>query len=85
MGQAFQKLNWVSFALGLAIAGVEIATLLAYRAGWELSLLAVIVNVLASIVLVTIGVIIFKEKLTVVNVLGIFVCIVGLFMLNYNR
>ncbi|MCX6079870.1 MAG: EamA family transporter [Chloroflexi bacterium] len=82
---AFQKLNWVSFALGLAIAGVEIATLLAYRAGWELSLLGVMVNVLASLVLVILGVILFKEKLNPINYIGIVVCIVGLMMLNFKR
>lgn len=61
-GLAIQKLNWVSFAqrLGLAIAGAEVATLLAYRAGWELSLLAIMVNVVASLVLVILGVIFFK-------------------------
>lgn len=86
-GLDIQKLNWVSFAqrLGLAIAGVEVATLLAYRAGWELRLLAIMVNVVASLVLVILGVIIFKDKLTPINVLGILVCIVGLVMLNYKR
>jgi multidrug transporter EmrE-like cation transporter len=84
---AIQKLNWVSFAqlLGLAISGVEVATLLAYRAGWELSLLAIMVNIVASLALVILGVIIFKDKLTPINVLGIFVCIAGLVMLNYKR
>lgn len=70
---------------GLAIGGVEVATLLAYRAGWELSLLAIMVNVVASLVLVILGVIIFKDKLTPINILGILVCIVGLVMLNYKR
>jgi len=85
IGSAFQKLNWVSFALGVAITGLEVATLLAYRAGWELSLLGIMVNVLASLILVILGVVLFKEKLTLVNVLGIFVCIAGLVMLNYKR
>ena len=82
---AFQKLNWVSFALGLAIAGVEIGTLLAYRAGWELSLLGIMVNVVASLVLVALGVILFKDKLSLVNYIGILVCIVGLAMINFKR
>ena len=44
LGAGLQKLNWVSFALGLAITGLEVATLLAYHAGWELSLLAILVK-----------------------------------------
>ena len=82
---SFQKLNWVSFALGLAIAGVEVGTLLAYRAGWQLSLLGIMVNVLASLVLVTLGVVLFKEKLTLVNIMGILVCLAGLVMINIKR
>jgi len=85
LGAAFQKLNWVSLALGLAIAGVEIGTLLAYRAGWELSLLGIMVNVLASLILVILGVVFFKEKITFINILGIVVCITGLVLLNYKR
>ena len=85
LGAAFQKLNWVSFALGLAIAGVEIGTLLAYRAGWQISLLAIMVNVVASLALVLIGVIFFKEKLTLINLLGILICVAGLVMVNYRR
>jgi len=85
LGAAFQKLNWVSLALGLAIAGVEIGTLLAYRAGWELSLLGIMVNVLASLILVILGVVFFKEKITFINILGIVICITGLVLLNYKR
>ena len=85
VSNAFHKLNWVSFALGLAVAGVELATLLAYRAGWELSLLGIMVNVIASLVLVTLGVVFFKEKLNLINISGIVVCIIGLVMLNYRH
>jgi uncharacterized membrane protein len=85
LGLAFQKLNWVSFALGLAIAGVEIGTLLAYRAGWQVSLLGIMVNVVASLALVLIGVIFFKEKLTMINVIGILICVAGLVMVNIRR
>jgi drug/metabolite transporter (DMT)-like permease len=85
LGISFQKLNWASFALGLAITGVEIGTLLAYRAGWQISLLGIMVNVVASLLLVLIGVFFFKEKLSLVNLLGILICIAGLAMLNFKR
>lgn len=85
LGAAFHQLNWASITLGLAIAGVEVGTLLAYRAGWQISLLPVVVNVSASLVLVTIGAFIFKEKLSPVNIIGIIVCIAGLVMINLRR
>ena len=64
---------------------LENAYMLAYRAGWELSLLGITVNVVGSLILVTIGVVFFREKLTFTNVLGILVCIAGLVMINYKR
>jgi uncharacterized membrane protein len=85
LGASFQKLNWASFVLGLAIFGVEIGTLLAYRAGWQISLLSIMVNVVASVALVLIGSLFFKEKLSLVNVIGIVVCICGLAMINFKR
>ena len=48
---AFKNLNGASFALGVAVAGVEIATLLAYRSGWQISLLAISINVTAALIL----------------------------------
>jgi uncharacterized membrane protein len=85
LGASFQKLNWASFALGLAIFGVEIGTLLAYRAGWQVSLLGISVNVVASVALVLIGSLFFKEKLSFINLLGILVCLGGLAMVNFRR
>jgi uncharacterized membrane protein len=85
LGAAFQKLNWASFALGLAIFGVEIGTLLAYRAGWQISLLSILVNVVASVALVLIGTVFFKEKLSLINILGIVICVCGLAMINFKR
>jgi uncharacterized membrane protein len=85
LADAFKKLNWASFALGLAIAGVEVSTLLAYRAGGGLSFLGIMVNVVASLLLVFLGTLVFKEKLNFINFLGVLVCIVGLAMINFKR
>ncbi|MEW5829237.1 MAG: EamA family transporter [Chloroflexota bacterium] len=79
---ALGKLNWASFALGLAILGIEISFLLAYRAGWRISLLAVVVNVAATLVLIPIGLAFFGEKLTPVNVIGLILSLVGLVLVN---
>jgi drug/metabolite transporter (DMT)-like permease len=83
--EAFRQLNWASFGLALAIAGLEFGFLLAYRAGWEVSLSAIMVNVAASLLLIPIGLFFFREKLTPVNLLGILVCILGLVMVNWRK
>ena len=79
------KLNWASIGLAIAIVGIEYGFLLIYRAGWNLGIAAVLVNVVASLILVPVAIYIFKDNLTWVNIMGIFVCLFGLIMLNWKR
>ena len=80
-----KKLNWASVALAIAIVGIEFGFLLVYRSGWNLGLAAVLVNVVASLILVPVAIFVFKDRLNWVNVMGILVCLVGLMMLNWKR
>jgi len=77
-----RKLNWASLGLALAILGLEVAFLLAYRGGWNISLLAVVVNVAAALLLLPIGLLFFHERLTPLNIVGVGVCIAGLVMIS---
>jgi multidrug transporter EmrE-like cation transporter len=79
------KLNWASIGLAIAIVGIEFGLLLTYRAGWNLGIAAVLVNVVASLILVPVAIFVFKDKISWVNVLGILVCLAGLVMLNWKR
>jgi drug/metabolite transporter (DMT)-like permease len=81
----FKQLNWSSFLLALAIVGIEFGFLLTYRAGWNLGIAAVLVNVVASLILVPVAINVFKDKISWVNIAGIFVCLAGLVMLNWKR
>jgi drug/metabolite transporter (DMT)-like permease len=80
-----KKLNWASIGLAIAVVGIEFGFLLMYRSGWNLGISAVLVTVIASLILVPIAVLVFKDKISWVNVLGIFVCLAGLVMLNWKR
>lgn len=80
-----KNLNWASFLLAIAIVGIEFGFLLVYRSGWNLGLAAVLVNVAASLILVPVAIFVFKDKISWVNVAGIFVCLAGLVMLNWKR
>jgi drug/metabolite transporter (DMT)-like permease len=80
-----KNLNWASFLLAIAIVGIEFGFLLTYRAGWNLGIAAVLVNVIASLILLPIAIIFFKDKISWVNIAGIFVCLAGLVMLNWKR
>lgn len=82
---AFRQLNWTSVALAFALVGLEAGFLLAYRSGWNLSLAAIVVNVAVTVLLIPIGLLLFKEKLSPLNVFGILLCIGGLVMVNVRN
>jgi drug/metabolite transporter (DMT)-like permease len=85
MVREVKKLNWASYALAFALVGLEVGFLLAYRSGWKISTAAIIVNVAATLMLIPVGVVLFKERLSMVNIAGILVCIVGLVLVNLGR
>jgi len=80
-----KKLNWASVGLAVAVVGIEFGFLLVYRAGWNLGIAAVLTNVVASLILLPVAILIFKDKISWVNIVGILVCLAGLVMLNWKR
>lgn len=80
-----KQLNWASIGLAIAVVGIEFGFLLTYRAGWNLGIAAVLVNVIASLILVPVAIFVFKDKISWINIAGILVCLVGLVMLNWKR
>lgn len=81
---SFKKLNWASFALGVSIIGLELGFLLAYRAGWNISLAQFYSTVLVTLLLVPIGILFFHEKLTLINLIGMLLCFSGFILINYK-
>lgn len=79
---AIGDLNWTSFALGLAIVGLELGYLFAYRRGMPISIGSLIANMGLAIVLAVIGILFYKEHLGVNQTIGIALCLAGLFFLN---
>ncbi|GAV23417.1 EamA family transporter [Carboxydothermus pertinax] len=77
-----KSLNWAGFALGLAIFGLELGFLLAYRAGGKISTAALFSNVAVSLFLIPIGILFFGEKLTITKALGVVFCLIGLWLLR---
>ncbi len=82
VADSLRRVNWASFALGLAILGLEVGFLLVYRAGWNLSVAAIAANAAAALLLLPTGIMLFSEKPSLVNLAGVFVCVVGLVMIN---
>ena len=76
--ESLRESNWAVFVLGAAAASIELGFLLAYRAGWKISLAAVATNAAVTVMLIPIGVIIFKDHLSLRNIVGLIFCILGL-------
>jgi hypothetical protein len=70
--------NWAVFTLGAAAALIELGFLLAYRAGWKISMAAVATNAAAAIALIPIGILVYKDHLSWRNLVGLVFCIFGL-------
>lgn len=80
--QSFSDLNWTSIVLGIAILGLEFGYLLAYRAGWNISIGSLVANIFLALALIPVGVLFYKESFELHKVLGITFCIVGLVLIN---
>ena len=76
--RAVASLNWGSYGVGASIVAVELGVLLAYRAGWRISLASVVANVTTALLLVGVGVVAYREHLAPRNVLGLLLCVAGL-------
>ncbi|MDR7865762.1 MAG: hypothetical protein RIN56_03035 [Sporomusaceae bacterium] len=79
-----KELNWASYALGVAIVGLEVGFMLAYRAGWNITLAGLVSSTTVSLLLIPVGLLLFRESLSAVNALGIALCLAGLILVNYK-
>lgn len=77
-----KKLNWTSFVLGAAIVGLEVGYIYLYRAGWKVSAGSVVCNIALAVVLVFVGLLLYKEQITLRQVLGMVFCSLGLILIT---
>ena len=83
-GKHFQQLNWTQLAVAGSVILLELGFLLMYRYGWNLSTANVVTGVFINIALVTIGVALLREKISLINAIGIMLSIVGVAMISYR-
>ncbi|MBX7151767.1 EamA family transporter [bacterium] len=76
-----KEINWSTYTVGIAIVGIEVGFLLAYRIGWNVSFGAIFSNATATLLLIPLGLLFFKEKISWINITGILLCIAGLWMI----
>ena len=79
---SLKQLNWASYVLGLSALGLEIGFLYVYRSGWSIAIAPLFVSIISTIVLIIVGIFIYKTKISSMNALGICLSIVGLILMN---
>jgi EamA-like transporter family. len=80
--ESFKGLNWTSFVLGGCVVGLEFGWILAYRAGWNVSVGSLVANISLATLLIPVGIFIFKEGFELKKVIGSLICIAGLIIMN---
>ncbi len=80
-----QKISWPQIIVGFAIVGIEIGFLLMYRSGWTLSTGYIMTSVAVNAALLAIGLLFYNEQMSLINIAGVLLCIVGVAMVGFKQ
>jgi drug/metabolite transporter (DMT)-like permease len=69
-------------AVGLGALMIELGFLITYRAAWPVSMASVMTNGLVAVLLVPIGALMFGEAITLVRVIGVALCLIGVSLIQ---
>jgi len=76
------EFSWAPVFVGVAIVGIELGYLLMYRSGWHLAAAPLVVMGAAAVVLTPIGFVVFRQPWSAKFVLGLALCLYGLYLLS---
>ena len=80
--QEYTRLNWSPFVLGIVIIGLEVGFIYAYKAGWQVSTASIVQSSFLAVALLIVGFLLYHEALTARKVVGMLICLVGLYFIN---
>ena len=78
----YRHLDWVPFVFGLCIVGLEVGSICAYKAGWNINSANIVEAAGLAIALLIVGYFLFKEGITWTKLLGTGLLIGGIFFIN---
>lgn len=76
------KLNWASVVLGISVVALEFGYIAIYRAGWKITMASLVANISLAVVLLIVGVLLYKEAVSIKQIIGVFVCAAGLILIT---
>jgi drug/metabolite transporter (DMT)-like permease len=80
--QQYTHLNWTPFVLGISIVGLELGNIFMYKMGWNINTGYIVQSVILAVVLLFVGFLFYKEMITWTKVVGIAICMVGLYFIT---
>lgn len=80
--QEMTKANWATYALSASIVFLEFGYLMVYRAGWPVSIASLICNLTVCCILLFVGMLIYKETVSLRQLIGVAVCLTGIFLVS---
>ena len=79
------KTNWTTLALGVAIVALEFGYICIYRAGWKISVATLVTNISLACVLLIVGVLLYKEAVSVKQIIGMGFSAIGLILIAKHK
>lgn len=80
--QQYTHLTWSPFVLGMSIVGLELGNIYMYKVGWNINTGYIVQSAIVAIVLLFVGLLLFKEMITGSKVVGIAICMIGLYFIT---
>ncbi|MCF2595644.1 EamA family transporter [Pseudoflavonifractor phocaeensis] len=82
LAEELSRVNWATLVLGLAIVGLEAGNIFMYKVGWDISLGPLVTSSTLAVTLLAVGVLFYREELSLTKVVGIVLCVAGLILVN---
>lgn len=79
---AARQVNWTGWLLGAVIVALEVGSISLYRAGWDISVGSLVTNIALAVCLLAVGLLFFRETMSLKHLLGAALCVGGLVLLN---
>jgi len=78
----WHNVNWTAFVLGIAIVGLEAGMIFMYKVGWNVNTGYIVKSIFLAIMLIIVGYLLYKEPVKATKIVGVAVCLAGLFLIN---
>lgn len=80
--QEYAKTNWAPVFLGVSVVGLEVGFIYAYKNGWAVSTASIVQSAFLAVALIIVGGVLYKEAITANKIIGIVICLIGLYFIN---